>query len=131
MENNKIIEALKQLQRYDMEMSDPGCSCCSPSITHSKHQLGDWIKVEDIEALINQLEATLSFDDLVNGKYYSTTYPNQGKYIFQFDSKKFLRIDGKNTYHSSNTNCDFDPDNGFHEFKVATEEEIRQFNNPL
>jgi len=69
-----------------------------------------------------ELEYDLSYDDLINGNYYTTEYPNQGKYTF----KQGYNIWYIHKYsHISYSDGDFRPSNGFDFFRKATEEEIK------
>lgn len=69
-----------------------------------------------------KIEYPLSYDDLKNGEYYVTTYPNQGIYIFKQGYKLW-----RNNSDRIPTSCDgrFVPSNGFHSFRKATEKEIK------
>lgn len=69
-----------------------------------------------------KIEYPLSYDDLKNGEYYVTTYPNQGIYIFKQGYKLW-----RNNSDRIHTSCDgrFVPSNGFNKFRKATKEEIK------
>jgi hypothetical protein len=49
-----VIERLKKLQRW---FAWCGCSYNTPSIDWEEDNDGDWISVEDIETLIEELES--------------------------------------------------------------------------
>lgn len=69
----------------------------------------------------------LKYDDLVNGNYYVTTFPEQGIYIFKNGYKLWYSC---NINHKVTTNDgDFTPSNGFKKFREATIEEINLLNN--
>lgn len=69
-----------------------------------------------------KIEYPLFYDDLKNGEYYVTTYPNQGIYIFKQGYKLW-----RNNSDRIHTSCDgrFVPSNGFNKFRKATKEEIK------
>ena len=59
----EIIDDLKKLVVYDVEIDDKGCSCCSPSVDFDKwREVGDcsWfstdnvVKANDIVKLLNK-----------------------------------------------------------------------------
>lgn len=59
----------------------------------------------------------------IDGEYYSTTYLNQGTYIFiaSGDNKKVTRLNDQ--INRFTTNSDLSTSNGFKEYKLATQEE--------
>lgn len=67
----------------------------------------------------------LSYDDLVNGQYYTTNYPDQGLYTFRNGYVGWVKHG--DYYHSNNGN--FTPENGFNAFRLANSEEIVLFDN--
>ena len=75
------------------------------------------------------MEFNLKYNELVVGQYYTTSYPAQGLYTFQFGyelwySHIYLDIQRKSSR--------FFPDNGFNEFRLATTNEVKHFyDNPL
>ena len=53
-----IIEQLKLLTKYEPYI-DGGCQCCGSWIEHESDENGNWVKVEDINKLINELQETI------------------------------------------------------------------------
>lgn len=64
----------------------------------------------------------LYFCDLKNNEYYTTEYPEQGLYTFKQGYNLWINH-GDNTIH--NLYGDFTPENGFHNFRKATQKEIQ------
>jgi len=48
------ISLLQSITKYEASIGG-GCECCGSWLEHEANEYGDWIKVEDIEALIEQL----------------------------------------------------------------------------
>lgn len=73
-------------------------------------------------------EYPLCNKDLIKGKYYTTYYNNQGLYTFR---------EGYNLWYNHDNmeiqccNSDFTYENGFSEFRLATQKEIEHFLNVL
>lgn len=65
------------------------------------------------------------YSDLKNGEIYVTDYPNQGIYIFQQGYPLWLNKKGEIGFVHKITH-NFTPGNGFHNFKLASVEEIKQ-----
>ena len=53
---NDIVERLQSLSRYDAEIAG-GCECCGSWVEHLPSNSGDWVKVEHIQDLIEELSA--------------------------------------------------------------------------
>lgn len=51
-----VISRLQSLTKYDASIGG-GCECCGSWVEHQADMYGDWIKVEDIEALVKELQA--------------------------------------------------------------------------
>lgn len=54
-----VISRLQSLTKYDASI-EGGCECCGSWVEHkvdNKH--GDWIKVEDVEALVKELQSNV------------------------------------------------------------------------
>ena len=51
-----VISRLQSLTKYEASIGG-GCECCGSWVEHEAHKYGDWIKVEDIEALVRELQA--------------------------------------------------------------------------
>lgn len=51
-----FIGRLQSLTKYEARIC--GCECCGSWVEHEADRYGDWIKVEDIEVLVNELEST-------------------------------------------------------------------------
>ena len=67
-------------------------------------------------------EYSLYYNNLKNGEYYTTEYPNQGLYTFKQGCNLWVA-------HNHNiirkTESNLTPQNGFHNFRKATKEEIQ------
>lgn len=67
-------------------------------------------------------EYSLYYNNLKNGEYYTTEYPNQGLYTFKQGYNLWVA-------HNHNiirkTESNLTPQNGFHNFRKATKEEIQ------
>ena len=50
----RAILALQNVDRYDVEIDDPGCECCGSSIEYDKHEIGDVIKSSDIDTILRE-----------------------------------------------------------------------------
>lgn len=50
----KLTGNINNLDRYDMEVDNPGCGCCGSSVHAEKYDHGDWVKFEDLEKLLNK-----------------------------------------------------------------------------
>lgn len=64
----------------------------------------------------------LSYDQLINGNIYKTTFKGKDTYIFRCGYNLWRRGDDDIKTH----NGDFTPKNGFNEFYLATEEEAKK-----
>lgn len=51
-----VISRLQSLTKYEASIGG-GCECCGSWVEHEADKHGDWIKVEDIEALVKELQA--------------------------------------------------------------------------
>lgn len=51
----KVLSKLKEIKRYDSSISG-GCECCGSWVEHDEDAWGDWVKHEDIQAIIDDLE---------------------------------------------------------------------------
>lgn len=59
MTTEQILERLRSLQRLRVFVSDPGCDCCSPYADNEPDSLGDWIRVTDVERLIEDIQHSI------------------------------------------------------------------------
>lgn len=51
-----VISRLQSLTKYEASIGG-GCECCGSWVEHEADKYGDWIKVEDIENLVKELQA--------------------------------------------------------------------------
>ena len=51
-----VISRLQSLTKYQASIGG-GCECCGSWVEHEADKYGDCIKVEDIEALVKELQA--------------------------------------------------------------------------
>ena len=51
-----VISRLQSLIKYEASI-EGGCECCGSWVEHEADKYGDWIKVEDIETLVKELQA--------------------------------------------------------------------------
>ena len=51
-----VISRLQSLTKYDASIGG-GCECCGSWVEHEADKYGDWIKVEDVESLVKELQA--------------------------------------------------------------------------
>lgn len=75
-----------------------------------------------------EVDYPLFYDELKDGEYYTTTFPNQGIYLFKQGCKLWRK--GTGEIITSNKG-NFTPSNGFNNFRKATEEEIKLLSSPL
>lgn len=50
---NEVVKKLKRLRKYELTVD--GCGCCGNYVSAEADEFGDWVKLEDIEDLINYL----------------------------------------------------------------------------
>ena len=51
-----IISRLQSLTKYEASIRG-GCECCGSWVEHEADKYGDWIKAEDVEALVKELQS--------------------------------------------------------------------------
>lgn len=98
------------------------------TIFNSEIGIGKRFQVVEVNSGTVHVEYDLSYEDLKNGIFYTTEYPEQGKYTFRqgyhlFYSHRFRKI--------NKSDSNFTPKNGFHFFREATKEEIDFFQEHL
>jgi len=74
-------------------------------------------------------EYNLTYCNLVNGQYYTTYYKGQGLYTFKQGFNLWISHENKIVITSNSGNIT--PQNGFHEFRLATKEEINLLKEEL
>ena len=56
-----LFNDLKSIQKFELEIDTPGCDCCSPTLKQiPNNECGDWIKVEDLKAILEQYNDDVS-----------------------------------------------------------------------
>jgi hypothetical protein len=79
----------------------------------------DWEDISDFNC--QKSEYPISYENLCNGDFYTTEYPDQGLYTFKHGYDLWYNHSSMQK-HTSDSN--FNPKNGFHFFRKSTKKEI-------
>ena len=52
----RLVMRLNKIERYDATVGG-GCDCCGSWVEHDKDKDGDWVKWEDLESILKDLDA--------------------------------------------------------------------------
>lgn len=96
------------------------------SILNNKPKQATTVLTDDV--LKYEPTRALSYDQLIHGKIYKTSFKDQGTYIFRCGYNLWRHED--NPIVTENLG-DFTPKNGFNEFYLATEEEDKKLERNL